>query len=303
MMYLNRAQITVVGAACAEFYSEGGTKTSRGRACPCPQTESNSGSLSEPFVPGGMAVRVALALARMGCRVFFLSCVGTDTMGAAILTKLHKNRVNVDFVERRRDEQTTVVAIKNFSGSENFQTVSSGASALMSRASLLSARAMVSSCDLMVILSDLPAEIFTFAIELAHHFRVPVMVYPHQPEGISRGILMKIEILVVDRAGAGLLIGNKANDLDSAAASLHLFMKYGVGAALVVAAGSGIAGMMQGGEPFYVPAPRVSGGQVWENSMLLSYLARLLAGGVQLRDACFIACAAVAGKSVMSFEL
>ncbi|MEW6202001.1 MAG: PfkB family carbohydrate kinase [bacterium] len=291
-MYSNRAQITVVGAACAEFCSEGGIRTTNA-----------ADSRSDSFLPGGMAVRVALALSRMGCRVFFLSCVGTDTMGARILTELHKNRVNVDFVERRRDEQTTVIAMKNFSGSENFQIVSSGASSVMSRASLLSARAMVSSCDLMVILSDIPAEIFAFAIDVAHHFHVPVMVYPNQSENVSRGILMKIEILVADRTGAGSLIGSKVNDLNDTAACLHLFMKHGVGAALVVAAGSGVAGMMQGGEPFYAPAPRVSGGQVWENSVLLSYLARLLSGGVRMRDACFIASAAAAGKSVMSFEL
>jgi ribokinase len=207
------------------------------------------------------------------------------------LTKFRENRINVDFVERRRGEQTTIVAVNFSSAGEIFQTVSPGASAVMSKTSLLAARAMISSCDLMLIYPDIPSEIFAFAIDVAHHFRVPVMVYPCPAERVSKDLLHKIEILAANRRDVELLTGKKVHDLDSAVACLHLLMKYGVGAAMIIVAGTGIACMMQNAEPFYAPAPRVSGVQVWENSVLLAHLANLLAGGNLLRNACFSACA------------
>ncbi|MEW5945161.1 MAG: PfkB family carbohydrate kinase [bacterium] len=252
--------------------------------------EAGQAGSSGGLVPGGMPVRVSLELARMGARVFFLSSVGLDEGGAAVVSELRKSRVNVDFVERRKSADTARLAPGAGSGGADYAAGLHGAGAHMDRSVLLAARAMVSSCDLVIVFTDVPPDTVRFALALAHHFGIPAMVKVTGPGSVSRRLLSEVDVLVVDVEEAQAMTYRKIRGTRDAAACVGLLLGFGAGAVVISVRGFGVACGTDPAAPAYVPAPRTAGRRAWNEAGLVARTAFGLARGVSLQTACFAAC-------------
>lgn len=248
-----------------------------------------------PFSPAGAAARTAVLLARMGCRVFLISALGSDIEGNEVMGRLRKGGVNVDFA--KQVDSVPSMKLEKSAGSPKKADPAGSADVrnFIDKEVLLATRAMLSSCDVMVMTADVPEETFRFGLEISHYYRVPVIVRAEPVEGLPREALPGVDVLVADQEETKALAGRTVKDLADAAACLRLLLGMGAGAALIMLEGMGVAGAMSVEEPFFVPAPFAGeGARGWNRSALLACLARSLAAGVPLRTAGFAACAAAA---------
>ncbi len=237
-------------------------------------------------VPGGRAIAVASSLSALGSRVFFLSCVGLDSVGTRMLADLMSRRVNVDFVERAEKAATEVSHSFKDSEGNRMRAVSRGAVSNMSRTPLFAAKAMISSCHLMVLSPDVPEDTFRFSIEIAHYYHVPVMVLATPAERVPAKLLPLIDVIVVNATEARELTHIRPVCLDTANESLNSLLKRGVGAAVIYLGARGAAASRELRATAFFPGPMTKKPHAAEaEDSFASALAFALAGGAPLAEA------------------
>jgi len=279
----NKPHVAVVGSADLEF------------SLPVPHIPAPGDSLFADRMdmqPGGKASNICSALAVLGARVFLFSCVGMDSYGAQILYGLKKRRVNVDFVERIDQPTGLVHNIRDPAGNR-IRIMTPGAAQKMSATSLFQGKAMLSSCQLMIVLSDVSEEAFLFAINAAHHFRLPVLAVPSPAERFKREWIGKLDLVVAGPAEARTITGARLINLESADSALNWFLKSGCGAAVLYLGRHGAAGSSALRDSFYCPAPLPSGITTPESEdVFIAALAYCLCSGLSLKESCTFAATA-----------
>lgn len=237
---------------------------------------------------GGRAAEVAAMLGRMGARVFFYTCLGIDPFGVRVLTELRRERVNVDFVERLRDVSTGIVHHFETPDGAHRMVHTPGAAMHMTTKGLRLGKAMLSSCDLMVLYPDIPEEPFELALQMAHHFRVPVMVDPTPVGRLAKKYVQHIDVLTPNRLEAETITESRVDGLSDGFDVARRLLRMGAGA---VAVTLGATGMVMGTDVKsvqYVPAPKVrtADTNLRHGDVFISMLAFLLAMRKPFDEAC-----------------
>jgi len=191
--------------------------------------------------PGGHAPTIASILAALECRVFLLSCVGMDSHGSQVLSDVRRRGINVDYVERIENAATSVIHTLRDPGGNTARMIAGIAGPAMTKTPLLAAKAMISSCQAMALLPDIPEETFTFAIDVAHYFHVPVIAYAAPAENFPVQSLGKIDLLIVNAEGTRKLTGVFPNTIGRADEALNHLISKGASAAIIYLDGAGAA--------------------------------------------------------------
>lgn len=243
--------------------------------------------------PGGRAANISSALAALGCRVFLFTNVGLDAFGAGVLADLGKRHVNVDFVERS-DEPTGVIHNFRDRAGNKFRVVAPGAGRNMSRNPLVNGKAMISSCQMLVLLADVSEDVFNFAIDIAHHFEVPVLAIPSPAERVRPGLVAKADIVLAGVSEAEVFTKSRPATLTSAGEALNIFLKLGPGAAVIYLGRFGAACATALNDAMFFPAAHGNAPVVPEaEEIFAAAFAFGLCAEFPLAEACAMAISAV----------
>jgi ribokinase len=242
----HRPHIAVVGGACVEM-------SFSVPSFPAPGETVYSRALRNS--PGGRSISVASDLAALGCRVFFLSSVGLDQTGSQLIADLQARRVNVDFVERIENAQTEVTHSLRDEQGNSARVISGGTFSNMSRSPLFSARAMISACQLMIAVPDIPDDTFKFAMDMAHHYGVPVMTLASPPDRLPAQLIPQCDLLIANAAEAQALTHIRADSLTGANEALNFLLKRGAGAAAIFLGRQGAAASAALRSSLFFPTP------------------------------------------------
>lgn len=242
----NRPQVTVIGGAHTDIVVR--TQAPLGY-------EGATVSEFTEIRPGGRAACIAAALARLRCRVHFVSCIGTDPFAGVLMTALQKQNVNLDYVERSKDEPTGLVHhIVSKKGSVQ-RIYSHGASMKMSRDALYRASVMISSADIVVVTTDIPRDVFEYAAQLAHHYRAPVLVDPDPQDGALDEDLSACDLLVPDESAAAALCGWELKTMSDATRCAARLLNRGAGGVALFLGARGVVSGTSPRDPEYIPLP------------------------------------------------
>ncbi|MFA6449485.1 MAG: PfkB family carbohydrate kinase [bacterium] len=242
----HKPHIAVVGGACVEMSFSVPSFPSQG------ETVYSRALLNGP---GGRAIAVASDLAALGCRVFFLSSVGLDQTGSQLIADLQARRVNVDHVERVENARTDVTHSLRDEQGGGARVISGGVFSNMSRTPLFSARALISACELMIVAPDIPEDTFKFAVDMAHHYGVPVMALASPPDRLPAALIPQLDALIVNAAEALALTHIKADSLDGANEALNFLLKRGAGSAAIYLGRQGAAASSALRASLFFPPP------------------------------------------------
>jgi len=242
---------------------------------------------------GGKGANQAIAAARAGGRVSFMTCVGDDDGGRAVMTYLAKDGLDLSLSLIAPDQPTGAALVMFDSHGENYLAVAPGSNYSLRPHHIEAIAARFAEFSMLVLQFEIPADTLRAAFEAASAHGVPVL-YNHAPARASEIPVAGKIALVVNELEASALIARTVSSREDAFAAARELRKRGF-EFVIVTLGSGGSCVETAGEQFHVPAiPSEAVDTTAAGDTYCGALAVALVGGRSMREAVKFATAAAA---------
>jgi ribokinase len=172
---------------------------------------------------GGKGANQAVAAARAGGQVAFVSCVGDDAYGAQVMASLKTEGVDTRHVCQESGTPTGTALIMVDSSGENCISVAPGANYRLTRAHVDRAREVIAAASVVVTQCEIPVETLEYVIDMGARLGKTVMLNLAPARSLSDASLAHLGVLAVNETEAefltGLPVGTDA-EVEAAAAAL-----------------------------------------------------------------------------------
>jgi ribokinase len=178
--------------------------------------------------PGGKGANQAVAAARMGGKVTFISKIGNDVFGRQSIEVYNSEGINTNYIFSDAKNPSGVALITVDSKGENCIAVASGANASLSPADIESSKNEIETADLLVMQLEIPIETVEYAAELAHKKGIPVILNPAPARSLSEKLLKMLYLITPNETEAEILSGIKVSDWERARQASDVISAKGV---------------------------------------------------------------------------
>ena len=166
-------------------------------------------------VPGGKGANQAVAAARAGARVIFISKLGSDIFGDRALANFKKAGLDTRFVSRDKKEPSGVAIITVDKNAQNSIVVALGANSKLFPGDIKKAKEEIKAAACVVLQQEMPEKTVAYSIELALKLNVPVIFNPAPARKLPGALLKNIYLLNPNETEAEILTGIKITDTAS----------------------------------------------------------------------------------------
>ncbi|MCB8994139.1 MAG: ribokinase [Bacteroidales bacterium] len=178
--------------------------------------------------PGGKGANQAVAAARMGGTVTFISKTGNDVFGKQSIELYKAEGINTRYIFSDPKNPSGVALITVDSAGENCIVVASGANASLCPADIESAKSEIESGDLVLMQLEIPIETVEYAADLAYKKGIPVILNPAPARALSEDLLKKLYMITPNKTEAEILSGIKVTNWDRARQAADVISAKGV---------------------------------------------------------------------------
>ncbi len=178
--------------------------------------------------PGGKGANQAVAAARLGGQVTFITKVGCDIFGRQALEQFQREEINTKYILSDADLPSGVALITVDSSGENCIVVAPGSNASLSVADLEKATDVLRDCSLVLLQLEIPLSTITYVAEIAFRFNKKVILNPAPAIHLPDVLLKNLYLLTPNRAEAEMLTGITIKDDHSTKAAALKLKEKGV---------------------------------------------------------------------------
>ncbi len=251
------------------------------------------------FACGGKGANQAAQCAKLGIDTYMMGCVGTDSMGDALLKNSQKHGVKTDYIRRVSTVSGMSTALSLQDGSV-CATIIRGANFEVSTEDIDAADDLIANAAFVILQLELPLPVVEYAIKRAHAHGCKIILNAAPAEMISEIALSLCDIVVVNEIEAGTYVNKPITDVASAKAHIKL-MTDRFENMWVFTLGKAGAVSCDGGEPIEIPIydlPAVE--STGAGDSFVGGLCYALMQGKNLADACWFAscCSAITVQNV-----
>jgi ribokinase len=284
---MNKSSIVVIGSTNTDMV----IKTTR---LPSPGETVLSGDFF--MNPGGKGANQAVAAARLGGSVTFVTKTGKDLFASQAKQLLEKEGIATDYVFTDERLSSGVALIMVDQRGENCIAVASGANASLSSSDIEKSAKKIIEAELILLQLEISIETVVFAAELASSHRVKVILNPAPAQQLPANLLKNVHTLTPNRKEAGMLTGITIAENDEDAAMQAAVILHEMGPdQVIITLGSRGALLYSNGEHIFVRAPEVhaldstAAGDVFNGALAVA-----MTGGQSVKTAVTFACKAAA---------
>lgn len=247
---------------------------------------------------GGKGGNQAIAAARLGSTVVFVTKVGNDEFGRNAMEHFSKEGLANDWVTIDPEEATGVALILVDERKDNQIVVSPGACGSLNHADIVRAEARLAASDIVLVQLETNLKAVETTLQLATEHRVPVILNPAPYQPFDRSWLKQVTYLTPNETEASAMTGIEVNDLDSAVQAANALAEWGVKNVLLTLGGKGALVRVEAGQCYLIPSYTVEvKDSTGAGDAFNGGLAHALARGVDILEAAVFA-SAVAALSV-----
>ena len=185
---------------------------------------------------GGKGANQAVASARAGGDVVFISCVGNDQFGQKAIEKLRNEGIETFYIKIVRNTASGIAMINVSETGENSISVAPGANSFLLPEDIQNAEEVVKMADMILLQLEIPVETVLKAVEIARKFNVPVILNPAPACTLSDEILANIDIITPNENEAVLLAGMESLNISIPELAMRLGKK--VSGTVIITLGS-----------------------------------------------------------------
>jgi ribokinase len=163
---------------------------------------------------GGKGANQAIAAARAGGDVSFISCVGDDIFGQKALDNLRDNGIDTTHIKVMKGIASGIALINVSQTGENSISVAPGANSHLTPSDILENSDIIKNADVILIQLEILLETVAEALTLAGKFNVPVILNPAPARHLSNVLMQNVDILTPNEKEAALLAGVSYDNMD-----------------------------------------------------------------------------------------
>ena len=206
--------------------------------------------------PGGKGANQAVAVARLGGEVGFISKLGNDIFGKQFSRLFSDEGIDTSFIVADDDLPSGVALITVDRTGENSIVVASGANAHLHFADIEPALQQISEAGIILLQLEIPMNTVNDVVSFAASKGVKVILNPAPANTLSKTLLHQVDILTPNKTEAGMISGITVHDIETAKKAANAICKQGV-KNVVVTMGPLGAVICQQGNFSVVPAEKV----------------------------------------------
>ena len=188
---------------------------------PKPGETVGNGELSRAH--GGKGANQAVAAARAGAPVSFISAVGQDEFGQLMIKDFRQNNINTDYVRQIPGVPTGTAQIWVDAQGENSIAVAPGANQYLTPDYIDECRILLSGAELILLQLEIPLETVEYVIDFASSLGKKVMLNAAPAQQLVRRHIKPLHSLVVNETEAAMISGMPVvsqQDVEAAAEAL-----------------------------------------------------------------------------------
>jgi len=190
--------------------------------------------------PGGKGSNQAVAAARLGARVSFISKLGRDPFGALARDTYKKEGIDTRFCFETGEYATGGAAIiVHETKGENAIVVVPGACFQLTTADVDGAKSLIENSSMFVTQLELSIPVVEHGLALAHKMRVPTILNPAPAFDLPRTIYALCDYFTPNESEAATLLGHPVTDIKSAERAAGEFLDRGVGNVVITLGAEG----------------------------------------------------------------
>ena len=176
---------------------------------------------------GGKGANQAVAAARAGGQVTFITCVGRDSFGQSMLRSFADEGITTDYVLQDNTTATgTAIILVNEAG-ENCIAVAPGANYRLTPEHIDASRIAISGAEIILLQLEIPFETITYVVDLAKSLGKKVLLNPAPARSLDDDLLRKLHILVVNETEAELIAGQQVSTPEEVQQAAQALLKKG----------------------------------------------------------------------------
>jgi ribokinase len=187
--------------------------------------------------PGGKGANQAVAAARMGGKVTFITKTGDDIFGKQMIAGYMAENIDTSRIFCDPVQPSGVAMISVDASGENCIVVASGANATLSPADIQSVKGEIENSGLVLMQLEIPVETVAFVAALAQNYGVRVVLNPAPAQALPESLFQNLYAIIPNRTEAGILSGIAVSDMESACRAADIISNKGV-AVVVITLGS-----------------------------------------------------------------
>jgi len=223
---MNAATILVIGSANMDMIV-------KSASLPRPGETVIGGTFS--MVPGGKGANQAVAAARLGGHVAFVTCLGDDEFGGVLRRTYEREGIDTRTVQTIAQTHTGVAFILVDSRGENLISVASGANALFTPARLRVLDGLSAAPRWVLLQLEIPLATVEAAAQWAKERGAGVILDPAPAPvgGLPDSLLAHVDILTPNEVEASALVGRQVTSVEQAIAAGRALVERGAREAIV----------------------------------------------------------------------
>ncbi|WP_114749580.1 ribokinase [Pleomorphovibrio marinus] len=206
--------------------------------------------------PGGKGANQAVAAARLGGEVAFISKVGQDVFGQQAIQNLKNEGIDTTGVAIDPEEPSGVAQITVDKSAENCIVVAPGANMALSREDLEKRMGLIESAEIVLAQLEVPLSTISFALARAYEMGKKTILNPAPAVPLPDDLYKSLYMITPNQSEAEILTGIKVTDEKSSKMAAEWFLRKGVKVVIITLGADG-AFLYDGNEEIQLPAPKV----------------------------------------------
>lgn len=154
---------------------------------------------------GGKGANQAVAAARAGGKVTFISSVGNDLFGRKSVEELAKEGIDTSSIKIVNNVSSGVALINVSQSGENSISVAPGANSMLLPEDIERLAEVIESASLVLLQLEIPLSTVKKAIQIAHDANITVMLNPAPGIRLGEDILTMVDVLTPNETEAVLM--------------------------------------------------------------------------------------------------
>lgn len=221
---MNRKKIIVAGSSNMDMV----VKTSH---IPAPGETVLAGSFF--MNPGGKGANQAVAAARLGAEVVFISKTGSDVFGKQFAQLFSNEGIDTSFLMQDDAIPSGVALITVDEHGENSIVVAPGANAGLSVADIEQSLPVIENAGIVLLQLEIPMDVVQYVAGYAASKNVKVILNPAPAILLPESLLQQVDILTPNKTEASIIAGIPVADVEGAKKAAMLICEKGVKTTIV----------------------------------------------------------------------